>query len=97
MIGRRPTQHQAPPSEWMDLAKCRGTSSEIFFSEHRNPSPKAVEAEALAKALCAECQVKPQCLHYALSIKERHGIWGGMTENERTRHVRRLRRERYQP
>jgi WhiB family redox-sensing transcriptional regulator len=39
--------------------------------------------EGRAKAICAGCPVQPQCLDHALAIQEPHGIWGGLTENER--------------
>ena len=41
-----------------------------------------------AKAVCQACQVREDCLEYALANDERFGIWGGMSERER----RRLRR-----
>lgn len=39
--------------------------------------------EKRAKEICLECGVRDDCLDYALSIREQHGIWGGLTENER--------------
>jgi WhiB family redox-sensing transcriptional regulator len=39
--------------------------------------------EAKAKTICATCSVQPACLDYALSIREPHGIWGGLNEHER--------------
>jgi len=41
------------------------------------------ERERRAKAICAECAVRHECLEYALSIREPHGIWGGLNEVER--------------
>lgn len=29
------------------------------------------------------CGVKDDCLSYSLQIREQHGIWGGLNENER--------------
>jgi len=40
--------------------------------------------EARAKVICGECPVAAECLDYALSIKEPHGIWGGLNEHERS-------------
>ena len=42
----------------------------------------------VAKAICAECVVRSECLDYSLEIKEPHGIWGGLNPSERG-HVRR--------
>ena len=39
--------------------------------------------EQRAKEICGSCAVSEQCLAYALTIREQHGIWGGLTENER--------------
>ncbi len=39
--------------------------------------------EAKAKEICMSCAVHDDCREYALTIREQHGIWGGMTENER--------------
>jgi hypothetical protein len=42
-------------------------------------NPKDFDA---AKALCAECPVRKQCLQLALDNKETHGVWGGADEKE---------------
>lgn len=39
--------------------------------------------EARAKEICRTCVVQKECLDYALSIREPHGIWGGLNEAER--------------
>ncbi|BDZ51496.1 hypothetical protein GCM10025867_37370 [Frondihabitans sucicola] len=36
-----------------------------------------------AKKICASCDVRAQCLEYALQNDERFGIWGGLSERER--------------
>jgi hypothetical protein len=41
------------------------------------------ERERRAKAICRDCAVRRECLDYAMSIRELHGIWGGLTEAER--------------
>jgi WhiB family redox-sensing transcriptional regulator len=42
-----------------------------------------LEREVRAKAICATCSVKKDCLEYAITIREQHGIWGGLNEVER--------------
>jgi len=42
--------------------------------------------------VCKGCEVREQCLDYALANGEKFGIWGGLSERER----RRLRRQRAQ-
>ena len=76
---------------WQFRAACRGDASALFFppqtSEERD---ERREREARAKAICAACPVRSECLEYALRIREPHGIWGGLNELER-RHLLRAR------
>ena len=39
-----------------------------------------------AKRVCAQCEVREQCLKWAIDHDERFGIWGGMSERERRRY-----------
>ena len=70
--------------EWQRHAACKGPKAELFFPP---PAPERKEERAArerdAKAICASCAVAPECLQYALKIREAHGIWGGTTELER--------------
>ena len=61
---------------WTARAACRGVGADVFFTE---PG----EATRPAKAVCAECPVREECLDYALRNGERHGVWGGTSERER--------------
>lgn len=69
---------------WQEQAACRGPDSSMFF-----PPPYAERREERevrerrAKAVCASCPVRGECLDYALEIREPHGVWGGLTEVER--------------
>jgi WhiB family redox-sensing transcriptional regulator len=69
---------------WQLRASCRGPESVLFFppttSERREERDLR---ERRAKAICATCSVRRECLDYALSIREPHGIWGGLNETER--------------
>jgi len=70
--------------DWQRLAACKGPYAELFFPPNtpERKDEKAMREEA-AKSICAECQVRTDCLEYAISIQEPHGIWGGMNEFER--------------
>jgi WhiB family redox-sensing transcriptional regulator len=68
---------------WQDGANCTGANADLFFPE-RGASTRA------AKAICRECQVRAECLEFAIVTGEKFGIWGGMSERER----RRVRKER---
>ena len=68
---------------WQDYANCRGADADLFFPERGASTRKA-------KAICAACDVRQECLDYAITSGEKFGIWGGMSERER----RRVRRQR---
>jgi WhiB family transcriptional regulator, redox-sensing transcriptional regulator len=67
--------------DWQDLALCAQTDPEAFF-------PEKGGSTRTAKRVCRSCEVRAECLDYALEHEIHHGIWGGMSEQER-RHLRR--------
>jgi WhiB family redox-sensing transcriptional regulator len=69
---------------WQRQAACRGPEAALFFAPTLPEGrPERDEREARAKSICAICPVQPECLEYALRIREPHGIWGGLNEVER--------------
>lgn len=69
---------------WQLRAACRGPQAAVFFPpSHFERKDEKLEREARAKDICASCAVREPCLGYALSIREPHGIWGGLNEVER--------------
>jgi len=66
---------------WRPLAACRWADPDLFFPV--SSSGKALEQIAEAKAICARCRVQRECLAFALSTHQVHGVWGGMSEQER--------------
>jgi WhiB family redox-sensing transcriptional regulator len=80
--------------DWWRLAACREADPELFFPV--TAQGPAQDEIAQAKALCAGCQVRRECLQFALATSQRHGVWGGTTEAERLPHVRREREQRDQ-
>jgi WhiB family redox-sensing transcriptional regulator len=73
---------EGPAPAWQDLALCAQTDPEAFFPEKGGSTREA-------KRVCRACEVRQECLEYALEHDERFGIWGGLSERER----RRLKRE----
>ena len=67
---------------WQDQALCAQTDPEAFFPEKGGSTREA-------KKICTGCEVKAECLEYALANDERFGIWGGLSERERRRVRRR--------
>lgn len=64
------------PQAWREQALCAQVGDLPFF-------PAKGESAAEGKAVCAGCDVREQCLAYALENNERFGIWGGKSERER--------------
>ena len=74
---------------WQRDAACRGPESALFFAPSVPEAKRARDArEARAKAICASCRVRAECLDYALRIRDPHGIWGGLNELERRQALR---------
>lgn len=69
---------------WMQNAQCRGIDPEVFF-------PNDGTGFSEAARVCAQCIVKSECLEYALEKRIEHGVWGGASERERRRILRRRR------
>jgi len=70
------------PLSWQDRALCAQTDPEAFFPEKGGSTREA-------KKVCQSCEVKAECLDYALAHDERFGIWGGLSERERRKLKRR--------
>jgi WhiB family transcriptional regulator, redox-sensing transcriptional regulator len=63
---------------WQDDALCAQVDPEIFFPEKGGSTREP-------KRVCRACEVRAECLEYALEHQERFGIWGGFSERERRR------------
>ena len=70
------------PLAWQERALCAQTDPEAFFPEKGGSTREA-------KRVCASCEVRAECLEYALAHDERFGIWGGLSERERRKLKRR--------
>jgi WhiB family redox-sensing transcriptional regulator len=76
-----PSQHPEPALDsgtWQERGLCAQTDPEAFFPEKGGTTRPA-------KTICARCEVRAECLAYALDHDERFGIWGGLSERERRR------------
>jgi WhiB family redox-sensing transcriptional regulator len=80
------------PPAWTRDALCAQVDPELFF-----PDKGGSDRAAKAKAICAKCPVRRECLEYALACESGaagvrtsypSGIYGGLSEHQR----RRLRR-----
>ena len=64
-----------PEPGWQERAQ---TDPEAFFPEKGGSTREA-------KRVCSGCEVRTECLLWALENDERFGIWGGLSERERRR------------
>ncbi|MGW2476979.1 WhiB family transcriptional regulator [Streptomyces sp. NPDC001665] len=88
---RHITTHDAPATgmrgigdtSWHPRGACHGMDWEdaeaVFF-----PGPRDHEEIAEAKELCGWCPVRRECLNFALENALKDGVWGGLTEAERS-------------
>lgn len=76
--GVAPARHTiarpALSTHWMEKRAC---DPSIDFTSDK---PDEIE---LAKESCNRCPVIQECLAYALARREKHGVWGGLSEGER--------------
>lgn len=59
--------------DWSKRAICAGVQISMFFT---------ASSTGMAKIICGRCEVKSECLIWALMYKEQ-GVWGGTTDDER--------------
>lgn len=67
---------EATELSWQERSLCAQTDPEAFFPEKGGSTREA-------KKVCTGCEVRQECLEYALEHDERFGIWGGLSERER--------------
>jgi WhiB family transcriptional regulator, redox-sensing transcriptional regulator len=68
-------------THWRSAAACRTCDPDLFFPV--SSTGPSVEQAAKAKQICAQCLVRRDCLAFALRTRQAHGVWGGLTEQER--------------
>jgi WhiB family redox-sensing transcriptional regulator len=73
-------------TSWMARGNCRDEAPARFF-------PSDGVGVDHARRICATCPVREPCLEYALEQRIDHGVWGGASERERRRILKRRRME----
>ena len=73
-------------TSWMAKGNCADKHPSVFF-------PSDGVGVEKARKICADCPVKESCLEYALRNRIDHGVWGGASERERRRILKRRRLE----
>jgi hypothetical protein len=84
VMTRRPILHAAHSTSTDQGLKgaCTANDVDLFFAE--GDSQDAAERREHAKEICALCPIREQCLTEAMERFEQHGVWGGLTERERS-------------
>lgn len=67
---------------WAAYAACRTADPDLFF-------PGSDDAADEAVRICRGCPVIEECREWALDMRVRYGVWGGLTETDRRRLLRR--------
>jgi len=75
---------------WRDDAACRDAEPDLFFPDAGDIRSARAQVK-MAKLICRGCPVSTTCLSWALASGQEHGIWGGLTQDERRRRHRRSR------
>ena len=71
-------------TEWMARGNCASEPPSLFF-------PSDGVGVEVARRICATCPVKEACLEHALAHRIDHGVWGGASERQRRRILKRRR------
>lgn len=66
---------------WQDKALCKGMTDKFFAPDVRVKTGASFYREAIE--VCKECPVRTECGEYAVKEEIMHGVWGGMTPNQR--------------
>ena len=69
---------------WMANGSCRTEPPSTFF-------PSDGTGVIVAQRICEDCPVKAPCLEYALTNRVEHGVWGGASERQRRRLLKKRR------
>lgn len=77
-----------PIGTWTEHAACQDKPTGLFFGGEGERQEARAERETAAKQVCAGCPVRARCLEYALTRPEKHGVWGGLGEDEREKRRR---------
>lgn len=75
---------------WRAASACLRADPDLFFPI--SSAGRAIIQITKAKAICARCPVRHQCLEFARANEPLYGIWGGTTLEERERVRRREQR-----
>ena len=67
---------------WTEVANCKGKGHLMFPKKHKD-----ITYISEARRICRTCDVRTECLDYALSFPaaDMHGVWAGLTPRQLAR------------
>jgi WhiB family transcriptional regulator, redox-sensing transcriptional regulator len=74
--------------DWQSQGACLNADPDVFFPI--SVAGASATQIRTARAICAGCAVRSDCIDFAVENREIQGIWGGTTDDER----KKLRRAR---
>lgn len=66
------------PAAWTEQALCREVDPDLFYADKGD-----WHSVITAKLVCRRCPVRDACLAHALETNEVHGVWGGLSPQQR--------------
>ena len=73
--------HDWDLDSWRGRSACRDSDPDVFFPI--GTTGPALEQIETARRICGACDVRDECIEFALATNQEAGIWGGTTEEER--------------
>lgn len=67
--------------EWMNSGNCNNYEQSVMY-------PNDTAGVQAAKVICRSCVIRVECLEYALTNREKYGVWGGQSEGARRKILR---------
>jgi WhiB family transcriptional regulator, redox-sensing transcriptional regulator len=67
---------------WQNKAECQGEATDLFFMDMEDSQINHIKMRE-ARAICDRCQVKKECLDFALVNNIDYGVWGGTSPYQR--------------
>lgn len=70
---------------WRTKARCTklGIATSVFYPDSEKGTKAAIK-------ICSDCEVRTPCLEYAIATREENGVWGGVSEDELGKLIRRV-------
>lgn len=62
--------------DWQEEAACKGGDNSVFFHPEGERGAAIEKRNEVARAICAVCPVRLECMASSVIKRERYGFWG---------------------